>query len=89
MRRKTSTSKGRSLRIACTATRNRVENVAGTVNRYEPPIFRGYAIGCERCHGPGELHVRRPTMVDGRDVTIVNPVPSSPRCGMRSASNVT
>jgi len=52
---------------------NRVENVAGTVNRYEPPIFRGYAIGCERCHGPGELHVQRPTMVDGRDVTIVNP----------------
>jgi Tfp pilus assembly protein PilF len=52
---------------------NRVENVAGTVNRFEPPIFRGYAIGCERCHGPGELHVRDPTIVDGRDVTIVNP----------------
>ena len=52
---------------------NRVEPVAGTVNRYEPPIFRGDAIGCERCHGPGELHVRRPTIVDGRDVTIVNP----------------
>lgn len=52
---------------------NRVENVTGTVNRYEPPIFRGHAIGCERCHGPGELHVQRPTMVDGRDLTIVNP----------------
>jgi Tfp pilus assembly protein PilF len=52
---------------------NRVDNVAGTVNRYERPIFRGYAIGCERCHGPGELHVRRPAIVDGRDVTIVNP----------------
>ena len=24
---------------------------------YQPPIFRGHAIGCERCHGPGELHV--------------------------------
>ena len=39
---------------------NRVEPVAGTVNRYRPPIFRGHAIGCERCHGPGELHVKRP-----------------------------
>ena len=36
---------------------NRVEPVEGTVNRYQPPIFRGHAIGCERCHGPGELHV--------------------------------
>ena len=39
---------------------NRVEPVAGTINRYRPPIFQGHAIGCERCHGPGELHVRRP-----------------------------
>src|SRR5207248_3744470 len=52
---------------------NRVEPVAGTINRYQPPIFRGHAIGCERCHGPGELHVRRPTVVAGRDRTIVNP----------------
>ena len=73
MRRRTSTSKGRSLPSCLFCHGNRVENVAGTVNRYEPPIFRGYAIGCERCHGPGELHVQRPTMVDGRDVTIVNP----------------
>ena len=65
--------KGRSLPVACSCHTNRVENVAGTVNRYEPPIFRGFAIGCERCHGPGELHVRRPTMDDGRDFTIVNP----------------
>ena len=52
---------------------NRVESVPGMVNRYRPPIFRGHAIGCERCHGPGELHVTHPTLVDGRDVTIVNP----------------
>jgi Flp pilus assembly protein TadD len=52
---------------------NRVEHVAGTVNRYRPPIFEGHAIGCERCHGPGELHVKRPTVVAGRDPTIVNP----------------
>jgi hypothetical protein len=52
---------------------NRVERMTGAVNRFRQPIFQGYAIGCERCHGPGELHVRRPKMVDGRDVTIVNP----------------
>ena len=52
---------------------NRVENLVGTVNRYERPLIRNNAIGCERCHGPGELHVQQPMMVDGRDVTIVNP----------------
>ena len=24
------------------------------------PVFHGLTIGCERCHGPGELHVRSP-----------------------------
>ena len=58
---------------------NRVERVAGTVNRYRTPVFgAGHAIGCERCHGPGELHVQRPTAVDGRDVTIVNPADLEP-----------
>jgi tetratricopeptide (TPR) repeat protein len=57
---------------------NRVEPVAGTINRYQPPIFQGHAIGCERCHGPGELHVRRPSIVDGRDTTIVNPAGLEP-----------
>jgi Flp pilus assembly protein TadD len=57
---------------------NRVEPVAGTVNRYQPPTFRGHAIGCERCHGPGELHVRRPDFVDGRATTIVNPAALEP-----------
>jgi hypothetical protein len=52
---------------------NRVEPVERSINRYAEPIFRGHAIGCERCHGPGELHVRRPELVEGRDVTIVNP----------------
>ncbi len=52
---------------------NRAEPVAHTMNRYEPPVFRGDAIGCERCHGPGELHARQPELVDGRDLTIVNP----------------
>jgi Tfp pilus assembly protein PilF len=57
---------------------NRVEPVEGTNNRYEAPIFRGHAIGCERCHGPGELHVDRPRVVNGRDLTIVNPAALAP-----------
>jgi cytochrome c-type biogenesis protein CcmH/NrfG len=48
---------------------NRVEAVEGATNRYRPPTFRGHAIGCERCHGPGALHAARP----GGAGTIVNP----------------
>jgi tetratricopeptide (TPR) repeat protein len=50
--------------------------VADTVNRYRSPIFHGYTIGCERCHGPGELHVRRHERGEELaevDTTIVNP----------------
>ncbi len=57
---------------------NRSEPVEGTVNRYRPPFFAGHAIGCERCHGPGELHVAHPEVVDGRDLTIVNPAALEP-----------
>jgi Flp pilus assembly protein TadD len=52
---------------------NRVEPVTGTINAYRAPTFRGLAIGCERCHGPGELHVRGPGPVGGGDPKIVNP----------------
>jgi hypothetical protein len=52
---------------------NRVEPIDHSVNRYEQPIFRGHAIGCERCHGPGELHTRRREFIDGQDLSIVNP----------------
>jgi hypothetical protein len=57
---------------------NQAVPVADTRNRYEPPVFRGYAVGCERCHGPGELHVRKPiddpVAVKGEfDDTIVQP----------------
>jgi predicted CXXCH cytochrome family protein len=57
--------------LSCHA--NRFRPVAGTLNRYEPPLFQGHAIGCERCHGPGALHVdpARPSVVP--DLTIVNP----------------
>ena len=52
---------------------NRVQPRKGTLNQYRQPIFEGHAIGCERCHGPGELHVARPTLLDGQDRNIVNP----------------
>jgi hypothetical protein len=52
---------------------NRVEPVALSANLYKAPIFLGHAIGCERCHGPGELHARRQELSGGRDLTIVNP----------------
>jgi hypothetical protein len=56
---------------------DRVEAVPGAENRYREPLFPGQvSIGCERCHGPGELHVagrragREPA---GDDDAIVNP----------------
>ncbi|HYT91458.1 MAG TPA: hypothetical protein VEL76_22280, partial [Gemmataceae bacterium] len=50
--------------------------VAHTINRYQEPPFGQLAIGCERCHGPGELHVasrRKGVEPEGEDFTIVNP----------------
>ncbi len=44
-----------------------------TMNRYAPPYFNGFVIGCERCHGPGELHAEKPRKSDGIDYSIVNP----------------
>ena len=55
---------------------NRVEPVENTRNRYREPVFRGHAIGCERCHGPGELHART---LDPDD--IVNPSRLEPALG--------
>jgi tetratricopeptide (TPR) repeat protein len=51
--------------------------VENTENRYEGNVFTRPAIGCERCHGPGELHVKfrgDDKLPKGRvDHTIVNP----------------
>lgn len=55
---------------------NRANQVEGPLNRYRQPVFDGHAIGCQRCHGPGELHVSgkgRGKGADGIDPTIVNP----------------
>ena len=50
--------------------------VAHTSQRYAEPLPNQLAIGCERCHGPGQLHVERQEAgesFDGVDDTIVNP----------------
>lgn len=56
---------------------DRVEPVPGAVNRYREPFPTGQAaIGCERCHGPGELHVAARTaglVPPPVDTSIVNP----------------
>jgi hypothetical protein len=52
---------------------NHAQKVEETLNHYQEPIFGGHAIGCERCHGPGELHAERPGKVGGVDYSIVNP----------------
>ena len=57
---------------------NQLRPVAEALNRYEPPIFEGHAIGCERCHGPGELHVKGGGLSTEPDLTIVNPAKLAP-----------
>ncbi len=54
----------------------RMERVEGTDNQYQEPIPAG--INCERCHGPGQLHVEkwrsgREEPTGELDATIVNP----------------
>ena len=62
--------------LACHA--NQFRPVAGTLNRYESPVFQGHAIGCERCHGPGALHVEADKPATWPDLTIVNPANLAP-----------
>ncbi len=57
---------------------NRVEREPAPASEPRPLVFHGHAIGCERCHGPGELHVARPVVVGGHDMTIVDPAGLTP-----------
>jgi hypothetical protein len=57
---------------------NRVQSVATSINQYRQPIFEGHAIGCERCHGPGELHARDPVVDVRLGPKIVNPADLEP-----------
>jgi Flp pilus assembly protein TadD len=63
---------------------NRANHVEHSIARYDEPVFNGHAIGCQRCHGPGELHVTgrpggdRVESDDKVDPTIVNPRHLSP-----------
>jgi hypothetical protein len=57
--------------------------MAGTRNRYQDPPFRFLGISCERCHGPGELHVRErrenAPLRGPSDFSIVNPARLPPQ----------
>jgi len=48
-------------------------HVAGSLNRYRPPVFADEGITCERCHGPSERH-----LADPRPETIINPAKLAP-----------
>jgi predicted CXXCH cytochrome family protein len=52
---------------------NRLRQHPEHPDRFLPPVFEGHAIGCERCHGPGELHA-----AGDLDHTIVNPARLAP-----------
>lgn len=55
---------------------NEAHGKAGTLNEFEPKSLSLQAIGCERCHGPGQLHVAAHeggAGETGLDRTIVNP----------------
>jgi predicted CXXCH cytochrome family protein len=52
-------------------TSNARNPVAGTENKYQPPLFDHDGITCERCHGPGATHAAATS--DAAKSTIVNP----------------
>lgn len=55
----------------------RARPVLGTQGRYKNPPFAELGIGCENCHGPGQLHVEErlggAPLPKGVDHTIVDP----------------
>jgi hypothetical protein len=74
----------RPIRAACAACHSGLSQpVSNTSGLYKDPPFIELGIGCENCHGPGQLHVQARMRGDaafGRvDLTIVNPakIPAS------------
>lgn len=61
---------------------NEAHGKADTINAFEPKTLHLQPIGCERCHGPGALHVAAQENGSGEDNlarTIVNPRRLPPR----------
>ncbi|HKB03411.1 MAG TPA: tetratricopeptide repeat protein [Gemmataceae bacterium] len=57
---------------------DRVDPIPGAENRFREPLLAHQAsVGCERCHGPGALHVAERTadqrITGAADTSIVNP----------------
>lgn len=72
---------GRAVTAGCLFCHcNQAEVVTDSANRFRAPIFHGHAIGCERCHGPGQLHTAEREAGEAAeiDLTIVNPRHLSP-----------
>jgi hypothetical protein len=59
----------------------RANQIAGRDGMYADTPFAEAAIGCENCHGPGQLHVQERSRGAGRmpDTSIVNPARLPPR----------
>lgn len=65
----------RPIASACLACHSgRMQPIANGNGQYAEPPFRELAIGCENCHGPGQMHVRS----GGARRAIVNPARLSP-----------
>ena len=64
----------RAVPAACIACHSgRPQPVFGQDGRYREPPFRELAIGCENCHGPGQLHVSELGKGPKSAGSIVNP----------------
>jgi hypothetical protein len=51
----------RPVTVSCLFCHAGLPPVTGSANHYMQPPFRALAISCERCHGPGEAHVKLPS----------------------------